>query len=361
MADVLVERRSLENIADAIRTKLGTSELIKPEDFADEIMKIEPCGNYGLIEYYTDGTYTTTDFIDLTDASILNAMSGYSWSVSVGGVTIDTANLKGITLTEDVHALPSGFLGHTIRLSSVDIHEASLEAIPSMFLESSSFNGSLSLPSSITNIGGGFLWNCDVFNQSFTIPNSVTSIGGSFMLGCSRYNRPIVIPNSVTSIRDSFMMHCVSFNSSVTLSNNLVFGWDDGNFMDGCTTFNQPIVIPNSVTEIPGAFLNNCVSFNQPITIPSSVTRIRGDFLGKCNSMTSTVDFGNLSASAIDFSNYSFSTDDQLAPCYTTGITIAGANAAAIKEVLPDLSGTLEPDMSWPKYRKLLLANQEER
>ena len=43
MADVLVERKSLETLADAIRYKLGSEELITPEDMADKILEIETC------------------------------------------------------------------------------------------------------------------------------------------------------------------------------------------------------------------------------------------------------------------------------------------------------------------------------
>lgn len=43
MANVLVERASLENLADAIRAKLGSSDLITPEDMADSILDIPTC------------------------------------------------------------------------------------------------------------------------------------------------------------------------------------------------------------------------------------------------------------------------------------------------------------------------------
>lgn len=44
MANVFVEKQSLVNAADAIRTKLAYQDLIKPEDFATEISKIEGGG-----------------------------------------------------------------------------------------------------------------------------------------------------------------------------------------------------------------------------------------------------------------------------------------------------------------------------
>ena len=45
MADVLVERQSLEKVAEAIRAKLHSQELITPEDMADEILKIPVCND----------------------------------------------------------------------------------------------------------------------------------------------------------------------------------------------------------------------------------------------------------------------------------------------------------------------------
>lgn len=44
MANVLVERQSLVNAADAIREKLGTQELITPEDFGEKIGEISGGG-----------------------------------------------------------------------------------------------------------------------------------------------------------------------------------------------------------------------------------------------------------------------------------------------------------------------------
>lgn len=45
MANVLVERRSLERVAEAIRAKLHSQELITPEDMAGEILKIPACND----------------------------------------------------------------------------------------------------------------------------------------------------------------------------------------------------------------------------------------------------------------------------------------------------------------------------
>lgn len=105
---------------------------------------------------------------------------------------------------------------------------------------------------------------------------------------------------------------------TVTVSNrgtNIIFGIDIG----------------KQITTIGNHFLRNCIGFNRTLVLPSRITSIGTDFLYGCNAMVSTVNVGNLSDTIIpsSWSNYSFSTSNNTAACYTTGITIAGANRAA--------------------------------
>ena len=72
MANVLVERKSLEDIADAIRVKLNTQDLFKPEEFASKVMEIQECESAGTITYYTDIGHTVTVTGSITQATVAN-------------------------------------------------------------------------------------------------------------------------------------------------------------------------------------------------------------------------------------------------------------------------------------------------
>lgn len=93
------------------------------------------------------------------------------------------------------------------------------------------------------------------------------------------------------------------------------------------------IEIGNQITSIGNYFLYLCRWFNWSFKIPSSVSSIGEGFIYNCESMVGTVNVGSLDASIVTESypgfGLAFSSAYSSAACYTTGITIAGANRAA--------------------------------
>ena len=92
---------------------------------------------------------------------------------------------------------------------------------------------------------------------SITIPNSVTSIGGGVFRSCTRLAN-ITIPNSVTSIYLETFCSCSSLTS---------------------------IIIPDSVTSIGNKAFYGCTNLTS-ITIPKSVTSIGDYTFTDCNNLT---------------------------------------------------------------------------
>ena len=115
----------VKDIADAIRTKTGSSSLIDPQDFSTEIANI-PSG----------GTSKLPQVVDKTVA------------------TITAEDLAGVTSIGDQA------FSYCISLTSITI------------------------PDNVTSIGNGAFRNCSRLT-SITIPDSVTSIGQSAFSGCS--------------------------------------------------------------------------------------------------------------------------------------------------------------------------------
>ena len=168
---------------------------------------------------------------------------------------------------------------------------------------------------------------------SITIPGSVTSIGGAAFYGCSslQYNEysnayylgnnenpylvlikpkttdittceinenskiiysyafqncssltSITIPGSVTSIGECAFLSCWGL-TSVTIPNSVTKIGEEAFF--GCESLTS-ITIPNSVTSIPGGTFAYCESLTS-ITIPESVTSIGDYAFRECSGLTS--------------------------------------------------------------------------
>lgn len=74
---------------------------------------------------------------------------------------------------------------------------------------------SLSLPNTLTNIGGGVFHNCTGLTGELVIPSSVTTIGASAFENCSSFTGVLTIPPSVTVIESNTFGGCTGFSSIV--------------------------------------------------------------------------------------------------------------------------------------------------
>ena len=139
-------------VADAIREKKGTTELINPQDFENEIRTIQTG---------SDPSSGKSLAAQIIDKSVTDVTAG---------------DLKGATKIGD-YAF--------IRCSSLT---------------------SITIPDSVTKIGDSAFTNCSSLT-SITIPDGVTSIVGSTFYSCKQLTS-ITIPNSVTSIGNSAFGQC---------------------------------------------------------------------------------------------------------------------------------------------------------
>ena len=131
-----------------------------------------------------------------------------------------------------------------------------VEHVPAYLCYDMSVLASITIPNSVTSIGGGAFSGCSSLT-SVTIPNSVTSIGNDAFYGCSSLTS-VAIPSSVTSIGESAFEGCSSLTS---------------------------VTIPESVRSIGISAFSGCSSLTS-ITIPNSIRSIGDWAFRDCSSLT---------------------------------------------------------------------------
>ena len=114
--------------------------------------------------------------------------------------------------------------------------------------------GTYTIPNGVTSIENSAFSGCSGLT-GVTIPDSVTSIGGSAFYDCSRLTS-VTIPDSVTSIGDRAFYGCSSL-TSVTIPDK-VTGIADATF-SGCSSL-ASVTMPDSVTSIGRWAFQNCSS-----------------------------------------------------------------------------------------------------
>ena len=155
-----------------------------------------------------------------------------------------------------------------------------VEHVPAYLCYDMSVLASITIPNSVTSIGGGAFSGCSSLT-SVTIPNSVTSIGTYAFQGCSSLSS-VTIPNNVTSIEAGAFSGCSSL-TSVTIPNGVTS--IGGTAFSGCSSLTS-VTIPNSVTSIGTSAFRGCSSLTS-ITLPDSIKNIKYWTFESCSSLTS--------------------------------------------------------------------------
>ena len=192
------------------------------------------------------------------------------------------------------------------------------------FAHCTELKGSLTLSNSLKTIGNGAFYNCNSLNGSLTIPNTVTTIGIAAFGLCTGFNGSLTIPNSVTTIGSSAFSSCQGFKGDLTIPSSIKT--IEAYTFSGCFGFNGNLTIPNTVTTIGNQAFLRCTGFKGDLTIPNSVTTIGSSAFQHCTGFKGNL---KLSNSVKTIGNSAFGrctgfTGDLILP---NSITTIGGNA----------------------------------
>ena len=269
MANYVVSDISLGSVADAIRTKGGTSApLTYPQGFIDAIDAISGGGDEPIPE---DGK--TRIWIHIAEDTPDNRLTFYlRFTASVANnTTVDwgdgvSETLGSTTATNYSHKYAEGgdyVIAMTVNSGTITFKGTSGSNGYSIYGARATNNyhnrsriQKVIIGDNITSIGDYAFYNCYSLT-SITIPDGVISIG-TYTFYCCYALVSITIPDSVTSIGQNVFYGCYVLTS---------------------------IVIPDGVISIIGSAFQYCFGITS-ITIPDNVTNIGANAFGYCYSVS---------------------------------------------------------------------------
>ena len=181
---------------------------------------------------------------------------------------------------------------------------------------------SITIPSSVTEIGGWSFWFTGL--TSINIPASVTYIGTNPFGGCAELTeitvesgntvfdsrngcnaiirtstnelvagcQNTVIPDDVTRIGDNAFYYCSTLTGELVIPENITS--IGGYAFERCTGLTGSLIIPNTVVELGESAFAYCTGFDGTLTLSESLTFIGGWTFEECGGFKSSLVIPNL-------------------------------------------------------------------
>ena len=346
----------LTDVANAIRTKKGTTAKINPQDFSNEIASISTGGGCTSVVvsksdvnfYDYDGTllhsYSKSAFLALSALPDLPTREGLTcqgWNYTLAKAkeyvtSYGVLDIGATYITDDgktrlyIRIAAEGRMTVPLYFSQTSANGVTIDWGDESATQTLSGTGNLNTTHTYASIGdyvitlkvnsgtlglGSGSSYCVMGNtgnigkvycnmlHKVEIGSSVTSIGTYAFNGCYSL-ASVVIPSSVTSIGTYAFNNCNSLVSVVIPSKVTSIG--ERTFYN-CYSL-ASVVIPNSVTSIGERTLYNCYSLAS-VVIPNSVTSIGTYAFNGCYSLASVV----IPSSVTSIGTYAFNGCNSLA------------------------------------------------
>ena len=181
---------------------------------------------------------------------------------------------------------------------------------------------SITIPSSVTEIGGWSFWFTGL--TSINIPASVTYIGTNPFGGCAELTeitvesgntvfdsrngcnaiirtstnelvagcQNTVIPDDVTRIGDNAFYYCSTLTGELVIPENITS--IGGYAFERCTGLTGSLIIPNTVVELGESAFAYCTGFDGTLTLSESLTFIGGWTFEECGGFKGSLVIPNL-------------------------------------------------------------------
>lgn len=131
--------------------------------------------------------------------------------------------------------------------------------------------------------------NYDAFRQcefegTLTIPKSVTEIGDDAFRDCNRFTKLEFEQDSqLTTINKRVFMDCSGFKGELNLPTTV--GAIGEEAFSGCSGFTGTLTIPDGVTTLTNEVFKGCVGFTGVLTIPESLTTLNNSPFSGCTGL----------------------------------------------------------------------------
>lgn len=195
----LIDDTKMTNIANAIRTKGGTSASLTPDEMVTAIANI-PSGGTDYLEQRLKNTLTTY--------TIPNGVTSIPKYLFYGCSNLTNIIMPNITyIGEGAFSYCSGLTNIEIPNGVTNIQENTFAGCYGLT--------NIIIPSSITNIGSMAFYGCSSLT-SITIPNSVATIGGQAFRGCSSLT-DVTIGSGITRISSVMAFDIATSTNKATI------------------------------------------------------------------------------------------------------------------------------------------------
>jgi hypothetical protein len=239
---------------------------------------------------------------------------------------LGNSNPTSLTIPDSVTSIGGGVFDECFGLTNISIGSGASSIGPGTFVDCYQLNAITVNPTnSFYSSVNGILFDKsqatlisypEGLSGAYAISNSVTSIGDFAFDYCPGLTS-ITIPNSVTSIGIQAFQTCSGL-TNVTMSTNVTSIGE--NAFDGCSSLTS-IVIPNGITTIQFAAFEDC-GFTS-VTIPSGVISIGTAAFDICGGLTNVF----IPNSVTSIANLAFYNDPMTSIIIPNSVTNIGSDA----------------------------------